>query len=62
MSTSTTTRAGAHLACPFCGEHVSDKKPTGFYVHPRNGCLFDAFEFDEDSMRLWDTRVAPEAE
>ncbi|WP_186158974.1 hypothetical protein [Burkholderia gladioli] len=44
-------------ACPFCGEHLSGKQKTGFYVHPNNDCLLSRFEFDELAMEQWERRA-----
>ncbi len=44
-------------ACPFCGEHLSGKQKTGFYVHPNNDCLLSRFEFDELAMEQWGRRA-----
>lgn len=44
-------------ACPFCGEHLSGKQKTGFYVHPNNDCLLSRFEFDELAMERWGRRA-----
>lgn len=48
-------------ACPFCGEHLSGKQKTGFYVHPNNDCLLSRFEFDDLAMAQWERRVSPYA-
>ena len=44
-------------ACPFCGEHLSGKQKTGFYVHPNNDCLLSRFEFDDLGMEQFQRRA-----
>ena len=44
-------------ACPFCGEHLSGKQKTGFYVPPNNDCLLSRFEFDDLGFEQFQRRA-----